>query len=56
LLEGDSDKQAARRLGLSVETIPQYVQALYRHFHVNSRAELLAYFLRRTGLRLDCLR
>jgi DNA-binding CsgD family transcriptional regulator len=47
LLEGDSEKQAAMRLGLSQATVHEYVGTLYRHFGVSSRAELLAYFLRR---------
>ncbi len=47
LLEGDSEKQVAARLGLSQTTIHEYVGTLYRHFGVSSRAELLAYFLRR---------
>jgi DNA-binding CsgD family transcriptional regulator len=45
LLEGDAEKQAARRLGVSLPTVHQYVTALYRHFGVNSRAELLAHFI-----------
>jgi DNA-binding CsgD family transcriptional regulator len=49
LLEGDSEKQVASRLGLSQATIHQYVTALYRHFNVGSRAQLLATFMRRTG-------
>ena len=52
LLEGDGEKQAASRLGLSTQTVHQYVKALYRHFRVTSRPELMAYFLRRSGLRL----
>ena len=47
LLEGDSEKQVAARLGLSPLTTHQYVKSLYRRFGVQSRAELLAYFLRR---------
>lgn len=47
LLAGDSEKQAAVWLGLSVGTVHQYVKQVYRHFGVNSRPELLAYFLRR---------
>jgi DNA-binding CsgD family transcriptional regulator len=47
LLEGDSEKQAARRLGLSVNTVHGYVTSLYKHFGASSRAELLAHFLRR---------
>jgi DNA-binding CsgD family transcriptional regulator len=47
LLEGDSEKQAALRLGVGVRTVHEYVIALYRHFDVSSRGELLAFFLRR---------
>lgn len=47
LLEGDSEKQVASRLGLSLPTVHQYVTALYRRFNVHSRAELLASFLDR---------
>ena len=41
LLDGDSEKQLAARLGLSRATIHQYVTALYRYFGVTSRAHLL---------------
>jgi DNA-binding CsgD family transcriptional regulator len=52
LLEGDSEKQVAARLGLSHATTHQYVTALYRHFEVQSRAQLLAHiFRRRRGAR-----
>jgi DNA-binding CsgD family transcriptional regulator len=51
LLEGNSEKEAALRLRLSVHTVHEYVTALYRHFGVSSRAELLARFLRRFRLR-----
>jgi DNA-binding CsgD family transcriptional regulator len=47
LLEGDSEKQAARRLGLAVGTVHVHVKRLYQHFGASSRAELLAVFLRR---------
>jgi DNA-binding CsgD family transcriptional regulator len=47
LLEGDSEKQAARRLGLSRHTVHQYVQDLYRRLGVGTRAELMALCLRR---------
>jgi len=46
-LEGDSEKQVAARLGLSRQTVHQYVTMLYRHFGVFSRAQLLAHILRR---------
>ncbi|SRR6266508_3540043 len=49
LLEGDSEKQVADRLGLSHDTTHQYVTALYRHFGVGSRAQLMAYVLKRVG-------
>jgi DNA-binding CsgD family transcriptional regulator len=49
LLEGDSEKQVAARLGLSHATTHQYVTTLYRHFGVQSRAQLLAHALRRAG-------
>ena len=52
LLEGDAEKQVARRLGVSTSTAHDYVKAIYRHFRVGSRAGLLAHFLRRTGFRL----
>jgi DNA-binding CsgD family transcriptional regulator len=47
LLRGDSEKQAAAHLEVSAATVHVYVKALYRHFRVSSRGELLAYFLRR---------
>jgi DNA-binding CsgD family transcriptional regulator len=47
LLEGDGEKQAAARMNLSRETVHQYVKALYRHYRVQSRAELLARVLGR---------
>jgi DNA-binding CsgD family transcriptional regulator len=47
LLDGDSEKQAALRLGIGVRTAHEYVVAVYRHFGVSSRGELLARYLRR---------
>jgi DNA-binding CsgD family transcriptional regulator len=47
LLEGDSEKQVAARLGVSHATAHQYVMALYRHFRVSSRAQLLAHRIKR---------
>jgi DNA-binding CsgD family transcriptional regulator len=49
LLEGESEKQVAGRLGLSLPTTHQYVTALYKRFGVRSRAQLLAHALRRSG-------
>jgi DNA-binding CsgD family transcriptional regulator len=51
LLEGDAERQVAGRLGLSQQTVHQYVKALYRWFGVQSRAQLFAYCIkRRRGL------
>jgi DNA-binding CsgD family transcriptional regulator len=47
LLDGDGEKQAAARMGLSRETVHQYVKALYRHYRVSTRPELLVRVLRR---------
>jgi DNA-binding CsgD family transcriptional regulator len=47
LLEGDSDKQAAARLGLTAGTVNWYTKGVYRHFGVQTRAELLARWVRR---------
>jgi DNA-binding CsgD family transcriptional regulator len=48
LLNGCSEKQVASELGLGNRTVHDYVTMLYQHFQVSSRAELLAYFIRRT--------
>jgi DNA-binding CsgD family transcriptional regulator len=42
LLAGYSEKQVAVRIGYSPHTIHTYVKAIYQHFGVSSRAELLA--------------
>jgi DNA-binding NarL/FixJ family response regulator len=47
LLEGDGDKQIAKRLGLSSSTVNEYVKRIFGHFGVVSRAELLARWVRR---------
>ncbi|VTR91520.1 family transcriptional regulator : LuxR family transcriptional regulator OS=Myxococcus stipitatus (strain DSM 14675 / JCM 12634 / Mx s8) GN=MYSTI_02013 PE=4 SV=1: GerE [Gemmata massiliana] len=47
LLEGDSDKQVAARLGISKYTVNQYVKVIFTHFGVTTRAELLARWIRR---------
>jgi DNA-binding CsgD family transcriptional regulator len=47
LLEGDTDKQMAVRLGLTRHTVNQYTKVIFRHFGVMSRAELLARWVRR---------
>ena len=50
LLEGKSEKEAAAALRLSPRTLHDYVTTLYEHFRVSSRAELLAYFIRRSPM------
>jgi DNA-binding CsgD family transcriptional regulator len=47
LLEGDSDKQVATRLGIGAHTVNQYVKRVYHYFGVRSRPELLARWVRR---------
>jgi DNA-binding CsgD family transcriptional regulator len=47
LLDGRMPKQIASELGLSVNTVNQYVRGVYRAHGVTTRAELLARFLRR---------
>jgi len=42
LLEGDSEKQVAFKLGLSPHTVHEYVKDLYSELKVSSRGELLA--------------
>lgn len=42
LLRGQSEKQIAGELKLSVHTVHVYVKAIYKAHHVSSRAELLA--------------
>jgi DNA-binding CsgD family transcriptional regulator len=42
LVRGWSEKQVAAEVGLSPHTVHDYVKALYRHFGVQSRSELLA--------------
>ena len=56
LLEGDSEKQVAARLGLSPTTVHQYVTGLYRYFGVASRAQLLVHVMQRhPGAALEAL-
>ena len=46
LLEGEGEKQAARKLGVTPATFHQYAKAVYRHFGIHSRAELMARWVR----------
>ena len=47
LLEGDGDKQIAKRLNIGVHTVNQYGKTIFRHFRVRSRAELMARWIKR---------
>jgi DNA-binding CsgD family transcriptional regulator len=49
LMEGDSEKQVAARLGLSAWTVHQYVTMLYRRLGVRTRGELMAHVSKRLG-------
>ena len=42
LLAGKGEKQIAADMRVRYNTVHHYVKALYRHFHVTSRSELLA--------------
>jgi DNA-binding CsgD family transcriptional regulator len=48
MLAGDSEKEIGVCLGVSKHTVHVYVKALYRHFEVSSRGELLARFVEDT--------
>jgi DNA-binding CsgD family transcriptional regulator len=57
LIEGDGEKQAALRLGLSRHTLHDYVKEIYRRLGVSGRAELMALCLRhRFGHALEAAR
>ena len=45
VLGGLCDKEIAGRLGISRYTVNQYTKAIYRHYAVTSRAQLLAHLL-----------
>ncbi len=47
LLEGDSEKEIAYLFGVGKATIHDHVLAIYRHFEVSSRGELLSMFIGR---------
>lgn len=45
ILQGDSEKQIARRLRVSQNTVHVYVRWIYVAYGVNSRYELMARFI-----------
>jgi DNA-binding CsgD family transcriptional regulator len=49
LLAGDTERQVAIKMSLSVHTVHDYVKALYTHFGVSSRGELLSKWMQTGG-------
>ncbi len=49
LIEGQSRKQIADGMGISLHTLGGYIKEVYRHFRVRSQAELMRRFLRGDG-------
>ena len=45
LLDGRRVPEAAAQIGLSVHTVNDHIKAIYRHFEVQSRAELMSRFV-----------
>lgn len=45
LMGGDSRKQIAGKLGISPNTVADYLKSIYKTFNVNSRGELLSKFI-----------
>jgi DNA-binding CsgD family transcriptional regulator len=45
LLLGRSEREAAKKIGVSEHTLHQHIKGLYEKFGVNSRAKLMAVFL-----------
>ena len=53
LIMGDAEKQIAYDLGVSRATVHDHVLAVYRHFEVSSRGELLAKFIGRAKPQIE---
>ena len=49
LTAGQSHKELASQMGLSIHTTRDYVKAVYRHFRVNSQTQLMSRFYRGDG-------
>jgi DNA-binding CsgD family transcriptional regulator len=49
LLNGDTERQVALKMSISVHTVHDYVKSLYTHFGVSSRNELLARWVQNGG-------
>ena len=52
IMYGESDKQIARELGISVPTVRTHVSRLFRKFNLNDRKELILHVF--TCLRRYC--
>lgn len=49
MLEGQSRKIIADHMSISIHTVGEYIKAVYRHFKVQSQAELITRFRRGDG-------
>ena len=49
LLAGDTERQVALKMNISAHTVHDYVKALYIHFGVSSRGELLSRWIQSGG-------
>ena len=49
LLAGDTERQVATRMSISVHTVHDYVKVVYAHFGVSSRRELMARWIQIGG-------
>ena len=44
IMQGESDKQIAEELGISLPTVRTHIERLFHKFDLNDRVELLIYF------------
>jgi DNA-binding CsgD family transcriptional regulator len=49
LIRGQSRKEIANNMGISVHTAQDYIKEIYRHFKVRSHAELMSRFIQGDG-------
>ena len=45
LLAGDTKREIADKLGISEHTVGDYTKNIYKHFNLNSRGALQAFFM-----------
>ena len=53
LIQGETNRQIADKLLISVSTVKAYVEKIYRKFNVHNRLELLIYALKNNIILLD---